>query len=355
MDVKIQQSNNKIDWNKLSYGDWLKITVVLIFAGFLVYRCFLPFRAEYVYREAFNAEAQQNIPLAIQKYELAMKLAPWETYYHVQLGKIYENQARAATKPEDRLLYTQKAEAIYKACLIISPTNPWYVNRMGEVYDLYSTLEKDPLKIAALQKQREETIIYAASLDPNNALFQLSVAYLYHQKRDFATAMKKYQHVLEIDDKLGEAYFNMADIYRQQGRVDKQKEMYENLVAKNPTFKNAHFQLGRMYEMQGKLDLAIEQYIEEVKLDKENTMAFQVLGAAFFKKSDWPNVVKVYNRLIVLDPNNINNYLMRAQAFSRIGQLQQAMTDLESAQALDPNNAQIKASIASLKVYLKGK
>lgn len=354
MAEQIKQNNN-IDWSKLSYADWLKITGVVVLAGFLVYRCFLPFRAEYAYREAFNAEAQQSIPMAIEKYEKAMRLAPWETYYHVQLGKIYENLARAAVDPQERLGYTQKAEAVYKACLKISPTNPWYVNRMGEVYDLYSTLEKDPQKIAAWQKKREKAIIDAANLDPNNALFQLSVAYLYHQRRDLATAMKKYEHVLEIDDRMGEAYFNMADIYRQQGRVDKQKELYETLVSKNPTFKNAHFQLGRMYELQGKLDQAIEQYIEEVKLDKENVMAFQVLGSVFYRKGDWVNVVKVYNRLIVLEPNNINNYLMRAQALSRVGQLPQALADLESAQTLAPDNAQIKASLNSLKAYLKGK
>jgi tetratricopeptide (TPR) repeat protein len=339
----------KEQFNALNYTDWLKIVVILALAIFAIYRCFLPWRAEYAYREAFNAQATNNIPLAIEKYEKAVRLAPWETYYHVQLGRIYEDLANASKTKEEKIGYIKKAENIYQQCLAISPTNPWYQNRMGEVYNLYASVADTPQQAQELLKKRDDQIVFASNLDPNNALFQLSVAYLYHQRRQFDTAIKKYQHVLEIDDRMGEAYFNLADIYRQQGNEKKQIEMYELAVTKNPEFKNAHLQLGRIYEQKGQLDKAIKEFIEEIKIDKNNAVAFQVLGIALFKKGDWSNMEKVYNRLTYLDPNNPNNYLYKAQAQVRMGKMAEALQSMEGAAALNPNDARLKSQLDQLR------
>lgn len=345
-------NEEKVDLSKLSFGDWLKIAVVLLAGIYVTYRCILPFRAEYAYREAYNNEASGNRDGAITKYEKAVRFAPWETHYFVQLGKLYEDKARASQNKEERLVYIKKAENIYKHCLDISPTNPWYVNRMGEVYGLYSTIETDPAKQKAWLDRREKAILDSANLDKNNALFQMAVAYLYHQRGDLDKALEKYNHVLEIDDRFGEAYFNMADIYRQRGNTAKQMELYKAIIEKNPGFKNAHLQLGRMYEMQGNMDAAIKEYIEEVNLDKSNEPALQILGAALYRKGDWVNVAKVYHRLSVVKPDNSRYYLLHAQAAAKLGNLQEALDALESAQVLMPNDKQINQNILAIKNLL---
>jgi tetratricopeptide (TPR) repeat protein len=343
----------KEQFKALTYSDWVKIGFITVMALFLIYRCCLPWRAEYAYREAFNAQAGGNVPVAIEKYEKAMRLAPWETYYHVQLGRIYEDQANASKDKLEKIAYIKKAEAIYQACLKISPTNPWYQNRMGEIYNLYASVADTPAEAAALAQKRDDQIVYAASLDPNNALFQLSVAYLYHQQHKFDTAIKKYEHVLEIDDTMGEAYFNMADIYRQQGNEKKQIEMYEKIFEKKPDFKNAHLQLGRIYEQKGQLDKAIKEYIEEVKIDKSNGMALQLLGMALYRKGDWTTMEKIYHRLTVIDPNNPNHYLYKAQAEVRLNKIADAVQSLEAAAALNPGDPRIKAQIDQLRKFIK--
>ena len=50
----------KTDWNSLSFADWLKISAVILIAGLVLYRCLLPFRAEYAFREAFGYENRMN-------------------------------------------------------------------------------------------------------------------------------------------------------------------------------------------------------------------------------------------------------------------------------------------------------
>ena len=44
------EPENKIDLAKISALDWLKIAAVLLAAALVLYRCFLPFRAEYAFR-----------------------------------------------------------------------------------------------------------------------------------------------------------------------------------------------------------------------------------------------------------------------------------------------------------------
>jgi tetratricopeptide (TPR) repeat protein len=211
---------------------------------------------------------------------------------------------------------------------------------------------EDKAEQKKLLAKREQYILDAASLDKNNALFQMAVAYLYHQRGDLDKALEKYQHVLEIDDRLGESYFNMADIYRQKNQPAKQMEMYQTLIAKNPGFKNAHLQLGRMYESQGKLDDAIREYIEEVNLDKSNELALQILGAALYRRNDWVNVSKVYHRLSVIKPDNSRYYLLHAQAAAKIGNLQEALEALEAAQVLTPGDAQLAQNIRNIRNIL---
>lgn len=346
------ETNEKIGFANLSGLDWLKISAVILAAGFLLYRCFLPFRAEYTYREAYNFEASGNPDAAIAKYEKTIRLAPWETHYFVQLGKLYEDKARAAKTKEERLGWTKKAEYIYDRCLAISPTNPWYVNRKGEIFGLLASVTDDPVEQRKLMAKREQYVLEAANLDKNNALFQMAVAYLYHQRGELDKALQKYQHVLEIDERFGEAYFNMADIYRQKKQPAKQMEMYQTLIAKNPGFKNAHLQLGRIYESQGKMTDAINQYIEEVNLDKNNEVALQVLGVALYRVGDWANVSKVYHRLSIIKPDNVRYYLFHAQAAAKIGNLAEALEALEAAQVLQPGDAQIAQNIRGIKNIL---
>jgi tetratricopeptide (TPR) repeat protein len=347
--------------NIISTADWLKLVVVAVLAVFLLYRCLLPFRAEYAFREAYNFEAQSgnpNLPAevraadaqkAIDKYLLVKKLAPWETYYHTQLARIYENQARAESDPAKKLELIQKADEIYDLCLKISPTNPWYVIRKAEMYGMRAELETDPDKKAELYTQREELTLQASAYDPNNAIFTLSAANLYLGKRDYANALEKYQHVLVIDDRMGDAYMMLAELYKQQGDPAKQEEMYRACIAKAPDYRNARLQLGLLYEQQGRLKDAINLYKGEALLDKNNEYTFRLLGAACYRDSQWVNMEIAFNRLTMINPNSPDYYVYRAQAQIRQGKTPEAIASLEAALVLQPDNTLAKTSLSSLK------
>ncbi|GBR75932.1 hypothetical protein NO2_0557 [Candidatus Termititenax persephonae] len=348
-----QTDNHSQDWTKLSYFAWLKIAVVIVGAVFLVYRCFLPFCAEYVFREAYNFEARQNWTGAVQKYRQAWKFAPWETYYLTGLGRIYENQARAAATAEEKLALTKQAEEVYDWCLKISPTNPWYVIRKGEIYGLYAEMESDPQKKMDLLQQREEKILVAAELDKNNAIFQMSAGNIYLGKNDYAKAQEYYDHSLIIDDRTGEAYLRLAEIAAVRRENARQREIAEAWLSKIPDDINAHLYLGQLYDAAGQNGEALQLYKNAAQLDKSSETAFRLLGSACYRAQEWRNMEIAYNRLTAIQPGNADYYVYKAQAQIRQAKMREALSALETALTLRPGDANIQNSINTVKAQIK--
>jgi len=341
--------------------DWLKIVLVLLGTAFALHRCLLPFRAEYAAREAAGYEAQAGaqhlspafreaaLLKAIEKYRKILRLAPWETFYHTNLGRIYENKARSANSREEKLYWLDKAEEIRDLCLKISPKSPWYVLHKSDIYLLRAELEEDVEKIAELLNKREQSILLVGQLDPNNAIFQMQVAGLHMNRGELDKAEERYKHVLVIDESMGDAYMNLAEIYRRRGDTEQQMEMYRLAIEKSPSHRNARLNLGIMHEEQGRLSEAIVFYRGEVALDRTNEYAFWVLGRAFHRDEQWENMETAFNRLTMISPNNTDYYLFRAQAQIRQNKIAEALRSLESAQTLRPDDAQIRRNINHLR------
>jgi tetratricopeptide (TPR) repeat protein len=341
-------------WDGLSLRQKILLGLVWVTALVVTYRCFLPFRAEWYYREGYNLEAGGQLEAATKSMIKAVNFAPLETFYAVTLGKEYEDLARKETDKQKKFEWANKAYAVYDNIIKISPKNPWYHNRMGELYRLYAELYDDPKVKAEYIASSDAAIIHAAELDKNNGLFQMSLAYLYHRKGQFDKAMELYNKVLEIDPKMSEAYFNMADIWRQRGRTDKTIEMYHSIVSTNPTFQNAHLSLGRIYYTQGKLKAAEEEFIEEIKLNKRNVAAYQSLGALLMQKKEWEMASRVYVRILQIDPQQqvMRQYL--AQCYYSMGLLDEAIAELQQVLIAEPSNTQVQRNIELLQQVKSG-
>ncbi|MFC1516974.1 tetratricopeptide repeat protein [Candidatus Margulisiibacteriota bacterium] len=332
-------------WHELSRKQKILLGLVWLIGIVMLVRVFNPFRAEWYYREGYNFDAAKRYKEAAQSMEKSVKLAPLETFYGVFLGKIYENLARQAPDKEEKLAWAQKAEDMYLRILAISPRNPWYHNRMAEIYRIYSGIAEDPIIKKQYLVSSDAKVHEAASLDENNALFQMSLAYMYHRHQEFDKALALYEKVLEIEPKFVEAYFNMGDIWRQKGRIDKTIEMYEKIISVNPTFKNVHLSLGRIYYSQGKLKAAELEFVEEIKANKRNVMAYQSLGALLMRQKNWGMAIRIYNRILQIEPKQTLSRQYLAQCYYSLGMVDEAIEELKLVLAAEPNNSQVKRNL----------
>ena len=177
-----------ISVKKLNMSSWLIVAVCIVICITLGIHAYYPFAAERNFREGFNSLAQKRTPLAIFYLKKARDYAPWETHYQLHLGRAYE-QAFAETKNTlEKHNYLELAEETYLNMINLDSKNPWYKNRLANIYAQKITLisenetELDATKnINYYSKLIENYTRNAAKNDNQNPLFQLNLAYYLHQ------------------------------------------------------------------------------------------------------------------------------------------------------------------------------
>jgi len=323
---------------------WWVLGTIYFVAIICAWQAFLPLKAEWHYREGFNYDAMGNPEMAVQRLQLAVKAQPLETQYEVNLGKAYEDLARKEQAIEGKIKYLKLAEKHYGNIINISPLNPWYQNRIGEIYRIYSETLPNEVDRKKYYDLYEKKLMMAQALDKNNALFNMSLAYLYHRTGRFEKAKELYLKVLEIDFAFSEAYFNLADIYRREGDVAKTKEVYQKLTESmnrrigGPNFNNAYLNLGRIYFEEGNIPSAAAAYEKEFELQPNSDIVMRNLAAVYQQQGRWYDLIKIYHKLLIVNPNaaDIRRYL--GYAYYKVGKLDEAVSELEAALRIDPSN-----------------
>jgi len=63
---------------------------------------------------------------------------------------------------------------------------------------------------------------------------------------------------IEIKPDYARGYFNIANVYRQQGKTEEAIASYQKALEINPKYAEAHYQLAFIYYEKGEFKLAIE-------------------------------------------------------------------------------------------------
>ena len=349
----------KVQWENISASKWIVLGGVYVVLLVCAWQAFLPLKAEWHYREGFNYDAMGNKPLAVEKLSKAVAAAPWETQYEVSLGKAYEDLAGQASTPEEKRKALNEAEVHYAHILKISPLNPWYHNRIGEIYRQYSDLETDPQKKNDYFTKYKKELDIATAADPNNPLFRMSLGYFYHRMGQFDIAKATYERVLQGDPAFSEAYFNLSDIYRREGNEEKAKEMYEKLVETMPLrvgglpFSNAFLNLGRYYFDHGSVVSAAIMFEKEDVLQPNNEAVLRNLAAAYQRMERWYDLIKVYHKILLINPKAADIHRYLSFAYYKVGKMEEAVAALELSLQIEPGNPEALRNLAVMRAQLR--
>jgi len=277
-----------------------------------------------------------------------VRYAPWETYYRVQLGGIYEKLSDKQSDKKTKLKYLRLAEREYQRCTEISWRNPWYQNRLGSVYLKYSQLETDPVKKKELIAKQHEKIFLAGDLDKNNGIFQTQVAYLDYVNGDFKKAEKVLAHIMnDIDDRLVDPYMIQGDIYRKNGEIAKMVALYEKTISLNmrepKKMDRLYYQLGAVYESRKEYHKAISMYEKSMRINRNNATPVKLLKRAAYLGKDY-NSLKIAAKILALkyEPNVVENYILYIKLANKQTELQDIKKMVKLAKLRFPNNPEIK-------------
>ncbi len=322
------------------------ITWALVAVG--IWQSSLPYYAERNYREGFNLSASQLTIEAIPYLERSVELAPWETQYLTELGKAYEDYANALPDLSQKQTYFKKAEEIYVRTIELDPKNPWFYSR-------YGSLTRQMVSVFPAQGEHYLTLtnsLYreAAEYDPKNPLFQLNLAYYYHQLGEFENAKKYYLMCIDMDPGMSIARFNLANIYYMERLPEKSLEQYLEIHKREPQFKNLSLAIALVYSNQNKYADALPYLEESRQYDPNNIEILKNLASFYFYIQAYDKAAATYEELFRRFPSaqqtSKEPYL---QAVLKIGAIDRALFFLTQYTQLFPEDGYAKSQLQSIK------
>ena len=93
-------------------------------------------------------------------------------------------------------------------------------------------------------------------------------------------AMKEFEDELRLDATNANASYELAEIYRQAGDVEKAGPLFELSLRHYPDFEDAHIGLARVLIREGKPELAIRHLQKAIALSPDNHVSFYLLSVA---------------------------------------------------------------------------
>jgi tetratricopeptide (TPR) repeat protein len=190
----------------------------------------------------------------------------------------------------------------------------------------------------------------AASLDPNFAWAELSLANTAPTGKEFFEHLKK---AVSLADKAsnGERLLILATEAGANNNQVKQKEYLEQLVAAYPDDERAHFNLGGYYFGQQDYPKAIEHYKKATELAPTYSTAFNILGYAYRQNVDYDNAEKAFQKYIELIPKDPNPYDSYAELLLKMGRFDDSIAQYRKALAIEPNFVNAHQGIAMDLLY----
>ncbi len=151
------------------------------------------------------------------------------------------------------------------------------------------------------------------------------------KEKKFQEASLEFRNALQIDDRLADAHWGLANAYEGLQRYQEAFEEMKQVVELDPNNLDVRVKLGNYYLMGGKQSPAAvteaERLAKEVLQKNPNHIEGHILmGSVLFAQDHKPEAFAELNRAIELDPQRVESYLSLAR-------LHAATKDLTSAEA----------------------
>lgn len=350
----MNKTGNANSLGKIPFYHWLLVLVVLGAIGVGVWQSILPFLAERRFRDGYNFFMAERYKYAIEELQLAKKYAPWETHYQIQLGRAMEEYAAKLPTAQEKMAVYNELIVLYTDMIRMDELNPWYHSRLGATYadlSIADPANSEKYIQLAIKHNKDATIV-----DPNNPLFHLNYAYFLHRLYSpeyTAEAKKYYNRVLEIDDSLGEARYNLADIYRREGNIQESLNQYLEIEKKNPEFNNLYVAIATTYLAMGKENEALPYFEKALANTTTRPEVLRNIAAIYYKNSQWEKARYYYYQLFAESPESrpeLHQYYI--QAIVGIGNFRAAESELLSYLKDYPNDPHAPNQLRLLRNYM---
>lgn len=322
--------NDDIYLSKITLGHWFVLIVFWVVCCIGIWQGVMPFIAERHYRDGYHYEALNQMRFALDEYEAAVKAAPWETQYMMDLGKCRERLTEQAQAPETKYQLYQVIKNLYEHMIKLDAQNPWYKNRLASIALELEKAAPDPNEKQRYALLAKEMVFAAANNDHRNPLFALNLAYYLHRNNQKDAAIKEYLRVIEMDPGMLDARYNLASIYRERKQLDLAMAQYEAIYQINPDFQNIDLALSGMYILNNQAIKSIPYLESFVSRNPNHMEALRNLAVLHYQNKSYQKSAMYYKQLLHVKQGEVDNFFpFYIQSLVYANEFEEAKSELE--------------------------
>lgn len=177
--------------------------------------------------------------------------------------------------------------------------------------------------------------------NPRASMAWVHLGIIRSNEREYAEAMRYFNHALAIDKNNAEAYNNIGCEYLRRGEIAPAISALKRAIELNPESADGHNNLGFALRENRQVGEAVREYGQAIRLNPDYVDAQNNLGIALVELGQAADAIHHYKAAIALKPREPYLHHNLANAYFSLGRAEDAVREFEAAQALGGSDAEL--------------
>ncbi len=165
---------------------------------------------------------------------------------------------------------------------------------------------------------------------------------------DLAAARAACEKAIELEPGSASSYFELGNVQQAQGKPGEAVATYEKAIELNSGFASAYVNLGNALRDTARTEPAIEAIETAIRLEPANKVAYFNLGNLLFDCQRNEDAVEAYRQVIKLDSEFFDAYNNLGTVYLELGRNEEAVECFERARNIDPGNDAVRHMLNAL-------
>ncbi|RQD76660.1 tetratricopeptide repeat protein [Desulfonatronospira sp. MSAO_Bac3] len=166
---------------------------------------------------------------------------------------------------------------------------------------------------------------------PDNPRLYFNMGLAHTSMEDWDRAARDFEKALELKPDYGEAWNNLGQVRKAQGRTQEARQAYEAAleIEEYMTPEFAYYNLASLFQEEGDLERALEYAVNSVEKNRRFVPGYDLAGSLYQELDLYDEALRIFERGAQAMPGNARLSLAYAEELVRAGRDSEAITWFE--------------------------